>query len=850
MKRALCVLVLAGLRTSAHAESPSLSIDGPDTVATDVTRLRVDDQVLVDQPGATAAFSVDSSIVECSAHGGRVTLIARRAGVTTISIVTGTGIVSFSLTVVAGPRTVNASVVEKEPRTWTALGSQYESATDRVTSSVEMVDGNDRRTYRAYAINVLRMEDDPSNGDSRVALPVLTAEWRTKDREIVVFDKLVEHTPLTIDGATVRGGHLRVDGLELHAGVTSPLLYENVFLSTHAETVLGASYQIGNGRQSLTPSLYAYPSDPQSGGTSGAMGSLFYRYRSAGDKLHLSSELGWGGVVGAAGELTYQDDVNRVWLSARHQPRGFAALGIGRPLGSMLDALWTAQPSKGVTLSAATTAAQYDIGEHTQRVVTALTDVRFTIARHLAASLGMSTGAFDSDTANMTRTVNVPVGLYYERKHGGISAVYRYQQNSARNRGGHGGRLTMRVASGMFHASTYADVQQEAATLAFILKEEPTLAHLLDELGLSASSPDELAQLLREDATLAQLGYSQGATLELNPWRAQAGLDVALISQDAARHQLRLRALADRTQTVGDVRTTTSAMLSYERKLGKQAEMTAMVNWWSRDDGNPAAWSFGAGMRVRFDSLPNLRPWRSHEIEGFVTDANTRSPIANVAISLDRSRTVKTDGRGHFVFAHVSGAPHHVEAVAPEGTYFASRSELTAEVGDTAQFSLVSAASQLRGTITDDVGTGIGSVVVALRGAAVNQTTTTDSLGHYRFAAPAGAYEVTVLAESVPAGFDLSVLRPTTIALGSTPTVANVVLAANRSIAGTVRAGDSTIRIVELDRRAAVDESGNYVFRKLAPGSYTVEVSAKGKIAKRSVDVPVEPASIRGVDFP
>jgi hypothetical protein len=446
--------------------------------------------------------------------------------------------------------------------------------------------------------------------------------------------------------------------------------------------------------------------------------------------------------------------------------------------------------------------------------------------------------------------VTLPVGLYYERKHGGISAVYRSQQNSARNRGGHGGRLTMRAASGIFHASTYADVQQETATLAFILKQEPTLAHLLDELGLSATSPDELAQLLRENATLAQLGYTEGATLQLNPWRAQAGLDLALISRDAARQQLRLRALIDRTQTVGDARTTTSAMLSYGRKIAKQAEVTGMVNWWSRDDGNPSMWSFGAGMRVRFDSLPNLEPWRSLELEGYVADANTGAPIADVVIKLDGSRTTKSDKRGHFEFERVSGDPHHVEAIAPEGTYFASRSELTTEAGETARFSLVTATSQLRGTIVDDVGTGIGSVVVALRGAGVSQTTSTDSLGHYRFAAPAGAFELTVLAESVPAGFDLSTLRPTTVALGGTPSVANVVLTANRSIAGNIRSNDSTIRIIELGRDAIVDETGNYVFRKLAPGSYTLEVTAHGKIAKRSVEVPVEPASIRGVDFP
>ena len=76
------------------------------------------------------------------------------------------------------------------------------------------------------------------------------------------------------------------------------------------------------------------------------------------------------------------------------------------------------------------------------------------------------------------------------------------------------------------------------------------LAQYLDELGLTASSPDELARLLRENAILEQLGYGEGATLQLAPWRAQAGAELALTGRGKAKQQLRVRALVDRTQAV------------------------------------------------------------------------------------------------------------------------------------------------------------------------------------------------------------------------------------------------------------------------------------------------------------
>ena len=167
-----------------------------------------------------------------------------------------------------------------------------------------------------------------------------------------------------------------------------------------------------------------------------------------------------------------------------------------------------------------------------------------------------------------TSTSTVPVGLHVDTTHFGVSGTYRFQQNTARNAGGHGGRLAMRASGGDVHASAFADIQQEAATIDLVLREEPALAQALTELGLTATSADDLARLLRENATLAQLGG-----------------DLSWIRRDKTQQQLRLRVLLDRTQTVTARQQTASVALAYQRRLRRNIDVNGMVSWWARDAG-------------------------------------------------------------------------------------------------------------------------------------------------------------------------------------------------------------------------------------------------------------------------
>jgi hypothetical protein len=69
-----------------------------------------------------------------------------------------------------------------------------------------------------------------------------------------------------------------------------------------------------------------------------------------------------------------------------------------------------------------------------------------------------------------------------------------------------------------------------------------------------------------------------------------------------------------------------------------------------------------------------------------------------------------------------------------------------------------------------------------------------------------------------------------------------------RSVAGTA-AGASEVTIESLDRRAAVDANGNFVFRSLPAGHFVLTAKIGNRVVTHDVLLPAEPATLRDVTF-
>jgi hypothetical protein len=168
-------------------------------------------------------------------------------------------------------------------------------------------------------------------------------------------------------------------------------------------------------------------------------------------------------------------------------------------------------------------------------------------------------------------------------------------------------------------------------------------------------------------------------------------------------------------------------------------------------------------------------------------------------------------------------------------------------------FGLSRTPARLTGFVRDDAGRPIGGVAVRLEGETRKAAAITDSSGRFMVATAEGDYIATLAGESIPAGYDATSVRPTTVYLrrGEAERLL-LVVNAHRAVSGRVLGSgvsNMQVRLVELGRAVPVGSDGGYTFRNLKPGRHTVSVTADGRTLEREVLVPEGPALIRDVDL-
>ncbi|MEK6374889.1 MAG: carboxypeptidase regulatory-like domain-containing protein [Acidobacteriota bacterium] len=159
-------------------------------------------------------------------------------------------------------------------------------------------------------------------------------------------------------------------------------------------------------------------------------------------------------------------------------------------------------------------------------------------------------------------------------------------------------------------------------------------------------------------------------------------------------------------------------------------------------------------------------------------------------------------------------------------------------------FGLVWAAARIDGRVISDAGIGVPGVVLSV--AAPNGTpigATSDAEGRFVFAVPPGTFRVTLNAASLPAGYSIAGQHERSVTVeADQPQQMSFEVAALRSVAGRAAAA-SEVRIESLKRTAVVDAEGNFVFRSMPSGTFTITACG----ASGTVTLPAGPAMVRDI---
>lgn len=781
--------------------------------------------------GATAAWAVDASIVDAVVQNGGVTLFGRSAGRTKVIVLSATG--ESALDVDVRPKTSAATAAaQRESNADRGTAEvRYSSAARELQNSVT-VTRESKKAKTELHVRTVHHAQAPAGVRARTSVASASLRFFRGHRELTLLDREVDHSPLTLTQVPLRGIHYVDEHWRVHAGYTAYATYQSFLVPLERELVAGAGYAFRTSASSrVTPSVFAYDD--------GTVASLLYDYDDR-ETLAWRAELGYSRGFGIAAQLAYASNRDHVRADVRYRGDKFAVVSAGSPRGFLADAAWSREYGLGSTIGASVQASTIA----NTRVVAASTDAEHRLSERIALTGGASFGSFDG-----RRTFTIPAGVRVDFARGGIAALYRYAQ-SHQNRGGHGFRLSGRASIGRVHLSAYADRQQNTPTLEVIFNEHPELALALQELGIVATSPADIARALREHANLIELGYIEGVTVDFAPVRTQLGFELAFHGTTAARHQLRARVIQSVIESVAARRTSTLASLTYSRRLSGSTDFFAGYTYLRTERRGEEAREtpyVEAGIRQRFDGLPSLGlggtisgvVFADEDLDGL----SDGTPVV-AEVDLDGMQRKRTNDDGSFSFTNVARGAHRITARVPDrpDAYFTTPSRIEAESGERVTFGVAYTPARLHGRVASDAGDGIANVRVLLARRSSQVVATTESDGSFAVAAAPGEWQVSLVADSVPAGYSLSGTDARTMLLDrSQPKDASWTLRAHRTVTGTGAAPHAEIELRPLGKRIRADEEGRFSIRSLPAGE--VRVIAGG--IERRVTLPSSPATVQ-----
>jgi hypothetical protein len=832
-----------------------VALGGVNAEAAEV-RLQARESRAMLQPGATAAFAVDATVVEASIVDGRLVLVGLHAGETLVSVVHPTKIETVTVHVDPAP----SRILPDRARTSRSSGSvraAYDSGVDRLGIEATLDLRRERSTTRVR-VNAVRSGED-SGASRSLALPSASIEHQTADRTITLLDQYVDASPLTLDGAVIRGAHLSSRTLEIHAGVASAQPWDDALVPEQGDRAASVAMRVDRGAVTFTPSVVWLPDS-----TTDVPGAVVLGVRKGNpdDALQLGAELGWSSVPGVAIDVSLQQPNRQAWLRASHRPAEFAALDVGRPAGTNLEGAWAEQLGPATHGSLSVTASRLDLDGREPESASAQLDLRHALSPQWSLNGGLGAGHFRASDASSLGRRTLSLGTSYDTARFGASAQYRYQQTTANDDGGHGARLALRAQHEGLRANLYLDAQQNAPALDLILPPGSEIANAFAELGFIATSPEQVMRLLREHASLfSQYGITTGELRE-DELRIQGGLDVAWQRSDALRSRFGFRLLADEARGIEDRRRTFLATVFASWRIREDLELELGYTRWAMRESvgdDDRRDSFQVAIRKQFDNISMPGAGR-RAIRGRVhldpvvrtTPGAEALPVVGVIVELDGgTRRALTDAEGRFEFDSPGPGTHRLVATLPadSSAYFTSASTQTVRAGDEVSFGVRPAPARVVGRVLSDAGQPLPGIGVRV-GGATPRTVVTDAQGVFRIATPPGVVEIAVIPESVPVGYELGDLAPRSVDVAvGTPATAGFTLQAQRSLRGIVEGTQqaTSVTAIEIGLSVSTDAQGNFILRGLPAGPLTLLIRSANGESRQAVIVPDAPGRIDGV---
>lgn len=832
--------------------------------------------------GATAAYSLDSSVVEATVANGTITIEGIGPGSTNVIVVTSAGVQTLAVVVPQPPPSYPPGFVP--PNNEGGVGERgayefrYSSNPAQLTNSIEFQRTQGDSFNRLQVTNATLFSSN--SNQTTVGFPLASYEISRPHYDLTFIDQQVSDAPLTLDGYLVRGLHVREGDWQFHAGFTSIAIFQGLFLSTDPEYLAGVSRTFSlHGYGSLEGGFYYFqnPTKELAVAANGGVSSLTYRFKH-GDTAKFLAEAGmshWGLALAARGN--YDDKKTRITGNFRIVPQRFASLAVNNLRGTFADVSASRDMSERWFATLNLNQSDFNLSALKQNTFTSSSNLTLKLNRKFSLLGGVSYSRFQSlvPAAAMVESLNLPVGMDFSSRHFGTGFQYARTDNFDGS-GGNDYSLNVRGSVRHFLASAFYRHDVQVPTVASVFAQIPGLEELLQRAGIVITSPDQLAQLLNNTALLAALGFSTPLTVNLAPVRNDFDANLSWTSQSTSHQQIGFDYFDSRTQLIQGQFRFTSGTLSYSRRLTKTNDLVASASLLRTANvvGTPNLQPvFSISVRHRFSSVPGmLLPGRHGTIQGHVfRDDNSTAHysegepgMAGVEVSLDGDRVTHTDANGYYSFRHVPFGAHSIEAKveSTEPFFHTTDSPAVAEMNSTVDFGINFAKGQLFGFLLNDAGAGINGVTVELKGEGVRRTTqsTMDGKFSFRGLAP-GEYLITTEPGTYPPGYSLQNLQPqpATVTLGKAEKI-EMRVKAIRAISGKVTAYDKTVlkpvplpdvtvRLKELSLETKTGSNGVYIFRNLPAGTYTIAITYGEKEISRRVTVPTGPASMRDVDL-